>query len=365
MPETALSRRAFGALAGAAALAAAGPGRAAVPADTRIHVIDMANAPFFDRHEAPAGLDGANACTRPNHLFFEALVNSGVDTVFRYYSDQNNAGLTCKNVTRRERDLLHDHGLSLAIVYQFEGRGKDRYTGARAGRDAAFCLNRAAAIGQPAGSAIYFGVDSDAALNSDAGVLDYFREVNRAFGGRYRVGIYAAGARCDLIRRAGLADFFWVPEAPAWSGTRDFMNSGRWTLYQNKTDIEKSRLTRDMGLPLAIDTDMLNPAQGNTIGGFQRDGSEKRYDAGRLQAIAAARRWVTQDKLPVFDEPDGSVAAHACVARMVHVLDEAGGWARVDIDEDGFAEGYCRTDRLAGLGQMPKWRRTSCKPMRI
>lgn len=360
-----LCRRRFGALALGAAGALALPGPARAFGASRVHVIDMGNAPFFDRDQAPAGLDGTNACTRPNHDFLQALSNSGVDTVIRYYSDENNAGLSCKNVTRRERDVLGEHGLALTIVYQFEGRARNRYTGARAGRDAQFCLERARVLGQPPGSAIYFGVDSDAALNSDQGVLDYFREVNRIFAGRYRVGIYAAGARCDLIRRAGLAEFFWVPEAPAWAGTRGFMNSGQWTLYQNKTDIEQSWLTREMGQSLGIDTNLLNPAQGNSIGGFRVDGSEVIYDPQQLRTIADARRWVVEGKLQIYAEPDGKAVAHACIARMVHVLDEAEGWALVDIDEDGFAEGYCRSSGLAPLSAMPAWRRAGCTPMDV
>ena len=120
-----LTRRQFCRIAAAAAALPAGPA-AATRADSRVHVIDMANPGFLDRAEIPRGLDGTNACTRPNHAFFETLVNAGVDTVLRYYSDTNNAGLNCKNVTRRERDLLHDHGLALAIVYQHEGRARNR-----------------------------------------------------------------------------------------------------------------------------------------------------------------------------------------------------------------------------------------------
>ncbi|MEX0286808.1 MAG: DUF1906 domain-containing protein [Paracoccaceae bacterium] len=355
-------------MASSAALAVAAmpkPARAQLPPNTRVHVIDMGNAPFFDRAQSPTGLDGMNACTQPNHKFLDSLTYAGVDTVIRYYSDTNNAGLNCKNVTRRERDVLNDHGLALCIVYQHEGRAKNRYTGARADQDARFCLERARAIGQPEGSSIYFGVDSDAALNSDQGVLDYFREVNRIFGGRYRVGIYAAGARCQLIRNAGLAEYFWVPEAPAWAGTRDFMNTGNWTMYQNKTDIHHSLLTRDMDQPLAIDTDILNPLVGDTIGAFRGDGSIVRYDPMRLDAIARTRKWVTQDQLDIYYEPDDEQIAHACIARMVHVLEDLDGWALVDIDEDGYGDGFCRSDTLADLGSMPRWRRSSCKPMKI
>ncbi len=366
-----LSRRQFARLAtGMAALPAlalpalaplARAARAQSRQDTRMHVIDMANAPFFDRNDVARGLDDADACTRPNHVFLESLVNSGVDTVLRYYSDQNNAGLTCKNVTRRERDLLADHGLALAIVYQFEGRSKNRYTGQRAAQDGAFCLERARVIGQPDQSAIYFGVDSDTAANTDQGVLDYFREIRALFGGRYRVGIYAAGARCALIRNAGLADYFWVPEAPAWAGTRDFMNSGNWTVFQNKTNINNSWMTSGMGQTLHIDTDIVNPMAGNSIGAFDRDGSIRSYDPARLRAIADARHWVTEARLEVFDEPGSGPAGHICIARTVHVLEPGGEWAWVDTDEDGIADGYCRQSALSPLSAMPKWRRTNCK----
>lgn len=355
-----LTRRKFAQLASALPVLAALPVRAASP-DSRIHIIDMANAPFFDRNQVPNALDGANACTRPNHLFLDALVNSGVDTVLRYYSDTNNAGLNCKNVTRRERDLLHDHGLSLAIVYQHEGRRKNRYTAARATQDARFCLRRARVIGQPDQSTIYFGVDSDAGLNTDAGVIGYFREVRRVFAGRFKVGIYAAGARCELIRQAGLADFFWVPEAPAWAGTRAFMNSGNWSVFQNKTNINNSYMTADMDQTLHIDTDMLNPNVGNTLGGFSGDGSIRSYDMDRLRAIAQARYWVNTDQLTVYQEPDGATETHICIARTVHVQSIGNGWAEVDTDEDGWPNGYCRMDDLLPLGNMPKWRRTSCK----
>lgn len=341
----------------------AGPGLAS--GSSNVHVIDMGNAPFFDRDAVPSGLDGTNACTRPNHGFLETLVNAGIDTVIRYFSDENNANLNCKNVTRRERDILGEHALALAIVYQFEGRAKGRYTGARAEADARFCLQRAAAIGQPPGSAIYFGVDSDAALNTDRDVLDYFAVVNRIFAGRFAVGIYAAGARCGLVRNAGLARYFWVPEAPAWAGTRDFLNSGMWSMYQNKTNINASAVTDGQGQTLHIDTNLVNPDAVTSIGAFLRDGSEMTYDPARLRAITEARRWVTADRLELLDAPGGAPNGHVCIARNLHVVGTEGDWAWVDINEDGLPDGWCRRDALAPFHQMPRWRRSTCKLMDI
>lgn len=354
------TRRHFLQSGSAAAVAAATPARAG-RGDSRIHIIDMGNAPFLDRNEAPAGLDGMNACSRPNHEFLEALSNNGVNTVIRYYSDENNAGLNCKNVTRRERDVLEDHGLGLAIVYQFEGRRKNRYTAAQAQKDAQFCLNRARVIGQPPGSTIFFGVDADASLNTDDGVRGYFQTVQRIFGGKFRIGIYAAGARCRLIQDAGLADYFWVPEAPAWAGTNAFLNSGTWSMFQNKTDINNSWMTDGMGQVLHIDTNIVNPNQVRSIGAFRRDGSQITYDTDRLRSVIQARYWVNSSKLEVFGEPNGAPATHACIARTVHVLRQEGEWGLVDTDEDGFENGYCKMSDLTPFANMPKWRRSSCK----
>ena len=357
------TRRRF--LAQSAALAALPQVAAAFTQTSNAHIIDMGNAAYLDRKQNRPSLDAVDGCTRPNHDFYDALAQAGVNTVIRYYSDQNNANLNCKNVTRRERDLLHEHGLALAIVYQFEGRSKNRFTGSRGTQDAEFCLERARIIGQPTGSTIYFGVDSDAGLNSDQGVSDYFRAVHGVFRGRYDIGIYAAGARCQLIQNAGLASRFWVPEAPAWLGTHAYLNSNRWHLFQNKTNIDLSAVTDGHAQKIHIDTNIVNPDQTRSIGAFNRDGSERTYDPTHLNAVSKAHYCVNQDRLPVYDYPGGSEAAHLCIARTVHVISSNEGWAEVDINEDGLPNGYCQQGELLPLKQMPKWRRTSCKLMDI
>ena len=363
-------------MVGAGAAFLAQPLRAQSGYDTRAHVIDFSNGPYFDRDESPHGLDGTNSCTKPNHHFLEQLREQGIDTVIRYYSDQNNAGLTCKNITRRERDLLHEHGFSIAIVYQYEGRRKNRYTGNTALSDSDFIAERARVIGQPEGSTIYIGVDSDASLNTDQGVIEYFKVLNDKLGDRYEIGVYAAGARCQLLmdtqyqRHVGsgyplsLASKFWVPEAPAWAGTRDFMNSGYWTFYQNKTDIRRSALVADMGQPVVIDTNIINSYAGDSIGAFGADGTIRSYDYARLDSIIEARAWAIDDTVQIRDRPDGAKLIHACIARTVHVLERQGDWALVDIDEDGQPEGYCLVRGLAPFSEMPNWR-SGCKPPAI
>ncbi|MBP1853322.1 glycoside hydrolase domain-containing protein [Rhizobium halophytocola] len=363
-----VSRRDFVRLTTCCALAAAAPklaAAAAAPAQTsRLHIIDMANAAYFDRDQVPDGLDGTNACRQVNDRFLANLRDRGVDTIIRYYSDRNNAGLNCKNITVRERDLLHDFDFAVGIVYQYNGRARDRYTMQTADHDSRFILERAKRIGQPEGSTIYIGVDSDRSLNTDENILAYFALLNARLTPQYRIGVYAAGSRCRLLKERGLASFFWIPEAPAWDGTQAFLNSGDWTFFQNKTEVGQSALTRDVGQAVRIDTSIVNPAAGNSIGAFKRDGTIKTYGAAKLETIAAHRKWVNVPRLEILDRPQGRPVGHSCVARTIHVLSESDGWAEVDRDEDGLSDGYCRSGDLAPLAEMPRWKR-GCVPARI
>src|SRR5687767_8855763 len=48
-----------------------------------------------------------------NATFLRGIADNGVKTIFRYYAQENN--LPGKNITPRERDMIFDHGLSVAI----------------------------------------------------------------------------------------------------------------------------------------------------------------------------------------------------------------------------------------------------------
>src|SRR4051794_15327352 len=204
-----------------------------------------------------------------------------------------------------------------------------RYTAATGRKDAAFCLDRANEICQPDGSTIYFGIDADTAVHDPQGVLDYLTEVNAALAPRFAIGCYAAGKICELALNRRLVTFTWVPEAPAWSGTREFMNSGKWTFYQNKTDMRKSDLSRGHGIE--VDTDIVNPAN-STIGAFDRAGNLVSYPKEDLDAIATMRMWVNQKETTLFDRPGGSKVGHMCIARMVRVISKVdANWVTIDI----------------------------------
>jgi Rv2525c-like, glycoside hydrolase-like domain len=313
-----------------------------------VQIVDISSGPYDQ-----------DTCSTPKKAFLKNLADHGVNTIIRYYSDKNNT--PCKNVTKEERALLHDHGFNLAIVYQYMGRTPGRYTKETGAKDGKFCIGRADEIKQPDGSAIYFGIDADTAIHNPEGVLQYFEQVNKAFKGRFKIGCYGAGTVCDQVLAKGLVAFTWVPEAPAWNGTRAFMNSGKWTFYQNKTDMTKSGLSKGHGIE--VDTDIVNP-KFDSVGAFDRQGTLIKYEKASVQAVADARRWVNRLSMPLFDKPGGTRIGHMCIARMVRVLAPAAesGWVSIDIDEDGQPNGFCEAKHLATLSNMPEWV-SGCQPM--
>jgi hypothetical protein len=86
----------------------------------------------------------------------------------------------------------------------------------------------AKALGQPAGSAIYFEINADV-TSGIVYVLDYFRGVAaglaEAAGGEeaaYRIGVYGSGFVIDAVHDAGLAELKWLAAPAAWNGTAGY-----------------------------------------------------------------------------------------------------------------------------------------------
>lgn len=315
-----------------------------------IQIIDISEGPFEDEVH----------CTGPKDRLLKNFADRGVNTIIRYYSDKNNT--TCKNITPYERDILHGYGFNIAIVYQYQGRAPGRYNAAHGVADAELCLNKANEIKQPDGSAIYFGIDADASTHNPSDVVAYLDAVNKKFAGRFAIGCYGAGTVCRRALDHPYIAFTWVPEAPAWDGTQDFMNDKLWTFYQNKTDMTKSGLSDGRGYK--VDTNFVNP-KFDTIGAFRKDGTPVKYDRTEVGLIASQRKWVNISELPIFDRPHGTKVTHMCIARMVRVLSDIDqDWVNVDIDEDGEANGVCEKKYLSPLDKMPKWTNV-CSPVSL
>ena len=133
----------------------------------------------------------------------QELKGSGLHFVARYYRDPASRWPTLS--AEEARTVIgdrHEAGGGLAIAFA-TSRSISPTTRAMPTRSPAH--QQAKAIGQPAGSAIYFAVDYNAPEPDISGAIDqYFRGVAAglaAAAGRraeYRVGVYGSGAVCAL-----------------------------------------------------------------------------------------------------------------------------------------------------------------------
>lgn len=132
------------------------------------------------------------------------LAKAGVRGVLRYVSTT-----AAKNLTAAEARALQAEGLWIGLVW--ETVAKRAGAGKAAGRtDAINAEKQATAIGYPAGAAIFYAVDYDAA---PADVLPYFRGITAE--AKRPVGVYGSKRVVEAVMAAALADYAW--QTAAWS----------------------------------------------------------------------------------------------------------------------------------------------------
>jgi hypothetical protein len=270
-----------------------------------------------------------------------ALAAAGVKTVIRYYS--RDTIRASKRLTRVEASQLGAAGLRLGIVHEGrfgdEASNFDRSCGVE---DALYARKFGATeIGQPGGTAIYFGVDFDATPDEiRTRVLPYFQGIADASASQtdephYQVGVYGSGATCDAVLNAGLATFAWLAQSTGWAGHQAFLNSRRWNLNQ--------------GMPatiagVACDPD--TPGDNKGIGDFVLTPVQSPH---LLPAGAAAS---PSSPVPMFVNARGGLHLRSGpgvefnVSRLlpfgtpVHPLKTVGSWSSVDLQGDGVADGF-------------------------
>jgi Domain of unknown function (DUF1906) len=159
--------------------------------------------------------------------------DSKLDFVARYYRSPTSRWPT---LSAGEAQRLSSLGVKIVAVWEWHSHDPGYFSYTSGYSDATNAYSQAKAIGQPAGSAIYFAVDYNAP-GSDIGgpIQQYFQGVAAglaaAGGGRseYRVGVYGSGAVCDAMKRAGLAQYTWLTGSTAWAGT---LNYDDWNIRQ-------------------------------------------------------------------------------------------------------------------------------------
>jgi hypothetical protein len=193
--------------------------------------------------------------------FLLGLKSVGIGTVIRYY-DWEPPTLPEKTLTKRELQLIAEAGLSVAVVFQHNNDNLSTFTDdvyynrpqpkRRGTRDANRSIALASALGQPRGSAIYFGIDGvDDQVRSimnktTAGATDqqllnfikiyvrrYLEDAAAVLKPRgYKVGAYGSGLTCSYLLDERIIDFCWLAAATSWPGFVNFERSKRWVLRQ-------------------------------------------------------------------------------------------------------------------------------------
>jgi len=188
--------------------------------------------PVVQQPKPPARAQGVDLATDAGHVAHH-IKSNGLDFVARYYRKPDSRWPT---LSANEAKVLSALGLNVVAVWESHSQHRDYFTYGRGYWDAVSAYRQAKAVGQPAGSAIYFAVDFDA-TGADMDPIDqYFRGITAGLaasnGGtsEYKVGVYGSGAVCDSVKRTGLAQYAWLSNSTAWAG-RSFAG---WNIRQGR-----------------------------------------------------------------------------------------------------------------------------------
>lgn len=280
----------------------------------------------------------------PCEKYAPALLKAGVQTVIRYYS-RDSAPSAAKRLHPAEANALAAAGLRIGIVYEGK-RGNDiTYFDSQAGvEDGAYARMYAQhTIGQPAGSTIYFGIDTDADPRKgkdeiNQRVIPYFQGIAKAFasdtgGSNYVPGVYGSGAVCEALLAAGLVRMTWLAQSTGWSGYQKFLASGQWNLLQG------------------MDTVIAGVKCDPNIAGNGRDVGDFVLAAPRPVVVqTAGLKYVNARsglRLRAGPGVDFGVLKLLPYGTALHPLGVSGDWTLVDLQGDSASDGYVSTGFLS------------------
>jgi hypothetical protein len=162
----------------------------------------------------------------------DQLRNGRVDFIARYYRDPVSSWPA---LSAGEARRLSSLGLKIVAVWEPSSPVPEYFTYSSGYDDAIAAYRQAKAVGQPAGSAIYFAIDFNA--EDLASIEQYFQGVAAGFGAasggsaEYKIGVYGSGAVCDAVKGAGLAQYSWLSNSTAWDGSSGYAD---WNIRQGE-----------------------------------------------------------------------------------------------------------------------------------
>jgi hypothetical protein len=158
------------------------------------------------------------------------LKEGRVDFVARYYRTPESRWPA---LSASEAQQLSSLGLKIVAVWESHSRKPSHFSYSSGYSDAMAAYPQARAVGQPAGSAIYFAVDFNAQLLEP--IDEYFRGIAAGMvaasrgSASYAIGVYGSGAVCDELKRAGLAQYCWLSNSIAWTNSIGYQD---WNIRQ-------------------------------------------------------------------------------------------------------------------------------------
>lgn len=189
--------------------------------------------PVVDLAPPPASTAWGIDLARDTTGYADQLQHGQIQFVARYYRDPSSR---LPPLTPAEARRLSALGLKIVAVFESHSANPAYFSYARGYWDAVTAARQARGVGQPDGSAIYFGVDFNARADQVPAVENYFRGIATgmaaAGGGRaaYKIGVYGSGAVCGLIRTHGLAEYAWLSNSTAWAGAATYRD---WNIKQS------------------------------------------------------------------------------------------------------------------------------------
>ncbi|MEM7694649.1 MAG: DUF1906 domain-containing protein [Pseudomonadota bacterium] len=367
-----------------------------------------------------ASLSAAMADTRPMIIdaawdtrpYIDGLRDAGVMVVGRYLArcPQPERFLPEKRLIdqgpvsdpRSEVRRLLDNGFAILSIYQynndskfkFQGRDKNgkplkdaacrETTRARtptdeARLDAKAAVTQAKALGQPAGSAIYFGVDiafSAADRETRKNLLEYMREVRKMVRrAGYQLGAYGNGDALRLLLNEKLIEHAWISASRAYPGTTGFHNSGDWHFFQHGVNLEWFTGRPGACRPgLSMDTNIKNAKFADRPLGFWRREGTVRLPPARTREIFAAHRFACDGDARIRRSaqsgPRDTIASTRMCARGREARHRAtidfanaarlgrrsGSLVEVDYNHDGVMDGWTAMSNLTrDFATKPAW----------
>jgi hypothetical protein len=273
-----------------------------------------------------------------------ALVQAGVKTIIRYYSRDTPS--STKRLTLKEADQFAAVGLRIGIVHESRaGNTIGAFTAQSGNLEGTYARNYAAKIiGQPADSAIYFGVDVDAtAAQVNSNVLPYFKAVAAAFGPdptlpSYQIGVYGSGATCDAVMSAGLASHSWLAQSTGWRNYKPYLQSKKWSLLQ--------------AMPATVAGLECDPDQAN---GDFGDFSLGAPPVAQIGATSASMQVIARSGVRLRAGPGTNFDISQTIpfGTRLHVVKTTGDWSLVDLVGDSAVDGFVNSHFIAPTGSTP------------